>query len=189
VSKKASARRIFVGVNDNEGDAMSSKRLARTYTRFVACTATSWTATEFSRVCEHSHDEITRWLASSRAQPAQLWSQAAPLIRGRRGWLIADDCVISKAHGRHIELADWHYSSTIGKPVWGMCVVVLVWTDGRVRIPIDYRIFTKSGPNKHKLLRSMLTSAKKRGIKPDFVVFDSWYASVETLLFITRELG
>ena len=47
----------------------------------------------------------------------------------------------------------------------------------------------KGGPDKHTLFREMLKAAKKRGLTPDFVAFDGWYAATKTMRMIREELG
>ena len=40
------------------------------------------------------------------------------------------------------------WSSSVGKPVWGMQVVLLVGTDGKWKGPMGIRIWRKGGPSK-----------------------------------------
>lgn len=53
---------------------------------------------------------------------------------------------------------------------------------------MDYRIYNKSsdGLTKNDHFRDMLQIASKRGFKPEFILFDSWYASLENLKFIRK---
>ena len=68
----------------------------------------------------------------------------------------------------------------------GINLITLLWTDGERYIPVDYRIYNKlaDGLTKNDHFRAMLLTAAERGFKPEFVLFDSWYASLENLTFI-----
>jgi hypothetical protein len=46
--------------------------------------------------------------------------------------------------------------STIGIKVW-TSVVLLVWTDGQLRIPIGFRVWKKGGPCKFELALELLS--------------------------------
>ncbi len=74
--------------------------------------------------------------------------------------------------------AAWVWSSTERKTVFGVSVVVLVWSDGHVRIPMGYRVWRKGGPSKDELALELLSYARNRlRCKPQWVLFDSWYPS------------
>ena len=57
-------------------------------------------------------------------------------------------------------------------------------------VPIDYRVYDKETDSKTKNvhLGDMLSSARSRGITPDFVVVDTWYSSLDNLKSI-RSFG
>jgi hypothetical protein len=40
----------------------------------------------------------------------------------------------------------WAFSSQERKPVYGFSLVLLIWTDGSVRIPLGIRLWHKGGP-------------------------------------------
>jgi len=62
----------------------------------------------------------------------------------------------------------------------------MLWTDDERHIPVDCRIYNKikDGLTKNDHFRSMLQTACQRGFQPEFVLFDSWYASLENLKLI-----
>jgi hypothetical protein len=67
--------------------------------------------------------------------------------------------------------------------------VLLVWTDGQVRIPLAFRLWHKGGPSKFALALELLSYARNRlRCKPQFVLFDSWYPS-KPLLKRIRDYG
>ena len=61
-------------------------------------------------------------------------------------------------------------------------MITLLWTDGDRKIPCDYRIYSKAdGKTKHEHFWEMLLMAYGRGFSPKYVLFDTWYASLENL--------
>jgi DDE family transposase len=68
-------------------------------------------------------------------------------------------------------------------------VVLLVWTDGPVRIPLAFRVWQKGGASTYDLALELLSYARNRlRCKPAFVLFDSWYPS-QKLLKRIRDYG
>jgi hypothetical protein len=56
-----------------------------------------------------------------------------------------------------------------------------LWTDGDRYIRCDYRFYDKptDGSTKNDHFRKMLETAKERGFAPEYVLFDSWYGSLD----------
>jgi putative transposase len=73
------------------------------------------------------------------------------------------------------------WSSSIGKPVWGMQVVLLLGTDGKWKVPVGIRLWRSGGPSKVELAIGLLSQARRRGLRPAYVLFDSWYAAGQIL--------
>ena len=68
--------------------------------------------------------------------------------------------------------------SSKGKAVYGYSIVLLIWTDGTKRIILGERIYKKGGATKIQLALEMLSYARNRlKLKPQYVLFDSWYGS------------
>jgi putative transposase len=73
--------------------------------------------------------------------------------------------------------------------VYGFSVVLLMWTDGRVRIPLGLRRWHKGGPSKSALALERLSYARNRvHCRPEYVLFDAWYPS-KALLQRLRDYG
>jgi hypothetical protein len=64
------------------------------------------------------------------------------------GYLIIDDTVIEKPFSKAMEGLSWVYDSSKKKAVWGYSIVLLIWTDGFIRIPLAFRRWQKGGPSK-----------------------------------------
>ena len=71
-----------------------------------------------------------------------------------RGDLIIDEMVIPKPFATAIEGLAWVVSSQEHKPVYGLCLVLLVWTDGPLRLPLGMRLWRQGGPSKYELARA-----------------------------------
>ena len=65
--------------------------------------------------------------------------------------------------------------------VLGINLISMIWTDGRAIIPTDFRVYDKPIRGKNEHFRDMLDSADARGFRPECVLFDSWYSSLDNL--------
>ena len=86
------------------------------------------------------------------------------------------------------EAVSWVWSATHGRVLRGHQVVLLVWTDGRMRVPVGMRLWRRGGDSKVELAAQLLREAQRRGIKPKYVLFASWYAGA-ALLHLLENLG
>lgn len=157
------------------------------YIDFLVASPGPATCTEAARVQPHSsfapaHDSYNRLLNQLEPDPEELWQEVEPLVEKARGVLVIDDSTLDKRRARHIGLVTRHWSGKHHKPVCGINLITLLWTDGDRKIPVDYRIYSKTdGRTKHDHFWEMLLMAKGRGFAPRYVLFDCWYASLENL--------
>ena len=155
------------------------------YIDFLVATPGPATCTEAARVQPRSpfapaHDSFNRLLNRLEPDPEELWAEAEPLVEKARGALIIDDSTLDKRRSRHIGLVTRHWSGKEKKVVRGINLITLLWSDGDRRIPCDYRLFSKAdGKTKHDHFWEMLLMAEGRGFAPKYVLFDTWYASLE----------
>lgn len=127
-----------------------------------------------------AHDRLYRVLYLSFPYSRRLWEWIAANIVSANGYLIIDDTTWQR-FGKKLEGASFVWDSSIGKRVFGMQVVLLIWTDGKHRVPLGLRIWQKGGRSKLKLAEDLCREAQRRGINPLFVLFDSWYSGSELL--------
>ena len=84
------------------------------------------------------------------------------------------------------------YSGNVHDVIPGIGLVNLIWkyVECEEFIPVDYRIYAKEndGKTKNTHLCEMLSLAKKRGLNPQAVLFDTWYSSLKNLKAV-REHG
>jgi hypothetical protein len=125
-----------------------------------------------------SHDRLTRMLQADWSGQTLLESACGMLFVWERGYLVLDDTVIPKPYATAMEGLAWVFSSTERRPVYGLSLVLLVWTDGTLRIPLSMRLWRKGGPSKHELALELLSYARNRlRCHHEYVLFDAWYPS------------
>ena len=136
-----------------------------------------------------SHDRLTRMLQADWSGHILLESACRMLFVWERGSLLLDDTVIAKPFATAMESLAWVFSSQERRPVYGFSLVLLVWTDGTLRIPLGVRLWRKGGPSKYKLALELLSYARNRlHCRPAYVIFDAWYPS-KALLKRIRDYG
>jgi hypothetical protein len=86
-----------------------------------------------------------------------------------------DDTVVDTSYAPLVGEAAWGWSSQDSKVLFGVSVVLLIWSAGQVRIPLACRCGHKGGPSKFALALELLSYARNRlRCKPQFVLFASW---------------
>lgn len=132
-----------------------------------------------------AHDRLYRVLYMSFPYSRRMWEWIASTLVRSDGYLIIDDTTWQR-FGKKLEGASFVWDSSLGKSVFGMQVVLLIWTDGKWRIPIGLRIWQKGGKSKLKLAEEMLREARRREITPMYVLFDSWYSGASLLNLLSQ---
>lgn len=125
-------------------------------------------------VCAHvSHDRLQRMLYYRFAWSRRLWDLFASSMVREGGYLIIDDTAWAR-WAQHPEAVSWVWSSTHGRVLRGHQVVLLIWTNGVVRVPLGIRLWRRGGYSKVELAAQLLREAERRGMRPEYVLFDSW---------------
>jgi hypothetical protein len=136
-----------------------------------------------------SHDRLTRMLTSRWSGQILLDVALRTLFTVAGGYLIIEDTVVAKPYARRLGEAAWVWSNKDKKVLFGVSVVLLVWTDGQVRLPVGYRGWHQGGPSKYALALDLLSYARNRlKCRPQWVLFDAWYPS-KALLKRLRDYG
>ena len=158
------------------------------YIQFLIATPKVCSATEAARAQPDgervaAHDAFTRLLHRLEPDAQTLWKEAAPQVERQGGVLVVDDSTLDKPYAKHIELVQRHWSGKHHAVVEGINLITLLWSEGDRHVPLDYRIYDKSGDalTKNDHFRALLETAHMRGFMPECVVFDSWYSSLENL--------
>ena len=172
------------------GMARQKQMTAEDYIQWLIASPKDATMTEASRCSPKaaSHDSYRRLLLDSRPSSTALWEEVEGEVSRETGLLVLDDSTLDKPYGPKIELVTQHWSGKHRRVVQGINLTTLLWTDGEVAIPIDYRIYDKArdGKTKNDHLADMLEQAHKRGFQPEMVIFDSWYGSMANLKLVRR---
>lgn len=98
-----------------------------------------------------SHDRWTRMLQGDGSGQTLLEVAFRSLFVWTQGSLMIDDTVIPKPFATAIEGLAWVFSSQERKPVYGLSLVLLGWTNGTRRIPLGMRLWRPGGPSKSAL--------------------------------------
>lgn len=134
-----------------------------------------------------SHDALHRLLYARLPWSRRLWDSFACALVREGGYLVIDDTCWQR-WALKSEAVSWVWSATAGRTVRGMQVVLLIWTDGRWKVPLGLRLWRKGGESKVALAEQLLREAGRRGMRPSGVLFDSWYAA-SSLLNLLEGLG
>jgi hypothetical protein len=88
------------------------------------------------------------------------------------------DPVVPTPFATALEGLAWVCSSQQGKPVYGCAVIVLLWTAGRVRLPLGLRRWHKGGPATLAFAVEWRSYARhRRHGRPADGLFDAWSAA------------
>lgn len=158
------------------------------YIHFLIAAQRVFTCTEAARCSPEennppAHDAFTRLLQRQPPDTAALWQEAKAFVKLRKGLLILDDTTLDKPYARDMDLVSYHWSGKHQRVVRGIALMTLLWTEGQALIPCDFRVYDKpqDGKSKNDHFQTMLQKAKERGFQPEYVLMDSWYASLENL--------
>lgn len=137
-----------------------------------------------------AHDAFTRLLHRQPPDTEALWQEVAPLVQKTQGVVVLDDTTLDKPYARQMPLVTRHWSGLHRRVVLGINLLTLLWSDGQALLPCDCRLYDKplGGLTKNQHFRALLQAAHHRGFAPRYVLFDSWYSSLENLKCI-RSLG
>lgn len=182
------------------------------YIEFLLAAQTAFGCVEASksqpeRLKSCAHDAYTRLLTRRPLDPEALWNEAqtvggAALLDG--GLLVLDDTTLDKPYAKNIELVSRHWSGKHHRVVSGINLLSLVWTQFQTGtgtnssamapvIPLDFRVYDVNADangqhfTKNDHFRALVRAAKARGLKPQYVAFDSWYAGLENLKHLGKE--
>lgn len=149
------------------------------HTRMSCCSLAS--------LMQMAHDQLYRLLYADFPYSRRLWEWFAKQLVGADGYLIIDDTAWQRFTKR-AEAVSFVWDSQIGKVVFGMNVVLVIWTNGKRKVPIGMRIWEKGKRSKIELACELFIQAWRDGVKPVYVLFDSWY-SCNKLLNLLDSFG
>jgi len=153
-----------------------------------------------------SHDTLRRALLDETWRPRTLmtvlvqclapffgtWMGLGP------GYLILDDVLLPKPFSRVMESAYYLHDYVRGRKSWCICLVVLVWSNGVVTVPLGFALWHQKGSpylaaqnqayrTKRELAQELIQRVLDAQVPFDYITFDSWYAARSFLQWLHRE--
>lgn len=170
------------------------------YTDYLISSVTYTTATGLASVLSIQHDKITRALSKGNYDSKFLWKYVKPYLHevttsNDPVFLSFDDSVEEKRYSKENELICWHFDHTINRAVKGVNFLSAFVESGGMRLPCavefvkkdKWELNNKTGKQKrvasktkNELFREMIGECSDR-FRFDYVLTDSWYASVENM--------
>lgn len=112
-------------------------------------------------------------------------------------YLILDDVIIDKKYSKKIGGSYWDFDYVNNKSIKCIRLVVLLWTDSIIKIPVGVSVWHKSNSKylkeknqryrtKNELARILVYKVIRKGLRFDYLTFDSWYSGIDNLRFFDR---
>ena len=178
------------------------------YTDYLISSFGPATATGLSQLVdgEVSHDQVTRFLASSLKTSADLWRIVKPMIRqlqSPEGVLIFDDSIEEKPYTDENDLICWHWDHSKERYVKGINFLTAFYVTEQVGLPVAFDLVTKteaymdtrSGKQKRRSqltknarYRMLLQICVHNQLQFRYVLNDSWYSASDNMTFIHGDL-
>lgn len=185
---------------------MKQQQMFDLYSDYLLASFGATTATGLSQVLEGeiSHDQVSRHLAGKKKTAADLWLTVKPFVRqvqSEAGGLIIDDSIEEKPYTDENDLVCWHYDHSKAALVKGINFLTALYASQGVSLPVGFHLIAKtekyldpktqkekrrSPMSKNELCRELIKQAGANHIPFRFVVFDTWFASAENMVFIKR---
>jgi DDE superfamily endonuclease len=180
--------------------------LAEIYSDYLIASFGLTTATGLSQLLdgEISHDKITRFLSGKVKTSQDLWLFVKPLIReieSDAACLIIDDSIEEKPYTDENDIICWHYDHSKQMNVKGINFLNCLYQTNEVALPIGFDLVKKTEKyldpkdgkekrrsliSKNELAQNQIGYALKNKVRFRFVLFDTWFSSVENMKFILK---
>ena len=135
-----------------------------------------------------AHDTVYRVLTEEKLCFSMLAIQKLKALGGLKGgYLILDDSFVFRYASGELKLKKLK-DSAHNRYAHGFNVVLLIWTNGTIRIPVGFRLFLAQPGEASKicLALELLEEARMIGLQPKYVLFDSWYSSESILNWVDQ---
>lgn len=141
------------------------------------------TTTHMAKIVEKSHDFLTRSL-KQKIEWKFIFLELLKTSDLSEGSFVIDESEIDKSFSKLIQGTGWLYSHLKSGFIFGIQIVLICWTNGKIKIPIAWKIYKKGGKTKTELAIELLDYALKIFPNVRSVLFDSFYSSEKILKFI-----
>jgi DDE superfamily endonuclease len=162
------------------------------------------TATGLSELLEGevSHDQVTRYLAGTKKTASELWRTVKAFVRdvqAEAGVLILDDSIEEKPYTDENDSVCWHSDHSKDRLLKGINFLTTLYSSQGVSVPVGFHLVAKtetyldpktqkekrrSPVSKNTVGQELIKQAVRTRISFRFVLFDGWFASAETRVFI-----
>ncbi len=186
---------------------MKAQRLADLYSDYLLASFGATTAMGLSELLEGevSHDQVTRYLAGPKKTASDLWRTVKPFVRdvqSEAGGLIIDDSIAEKPYTDENDIVCWHYDHSKDRLLKGINFLTALYSSQGVSVPVGFHLVAKteqytdpktqrekrrSPVSKNEACHELIKQAVRNRIPFRFVLFDVWFASAETMVFIKHK--
>jgi hypothetical protein len=185
---------------------MQAQRIADLYSDYLLASFGATTATGLSELLEGeiSHDQVTRYLAGTKKTASDLWWTVKCFVRDvqtEAGLLILDDSIEEKPYTDENDIVGWHYDHSKDRMLKGINFLTALYSSQGVSVPVGFHLVAKtekytdpktqkekrrSPVSKNTVGQALIKQAVRNRIPFRFVLFDVWFASAETMVFIKQ---
>src|SRR5512138_596650 len=186
---------------------MKAQPIADLYSDYLLASFGATTATGLSELLEGevSHDQVTRYLAGTKKTATDLWRTVKPFIRevqSEAGVLIIDDSIEEKPYTDENDIVCWHYDHSKDRMLKGINFLTALYSSQGVSVPVGFHLVAKtetyvdpktqkekrrSPVSKNTVGQELIKQAVRNRLPFRFVLFDVWFASAETMVFIKHQ--
>jgi hypothetical protein len=186
---------------------MKAQRIADLYSDYLLASFGATTARGLSELLEGevSHDQVTRYLAGPQTTASDLWRTVKPFVRdvqSEAGVLIIDDSIAEKPYTDENDIVCWHYDHSKDRMLKGINFLTALYSSQGVSVPVGFHLVAKtetyvdpktqkekrrSSVSKNEVCQELINQAVTNRIPFRFVLFDGWFASAETMVFIQHQ--
>jgi hypothetical protein len=186
---------------------MKAHPIADLYSDYLLASFGATTATGLSELLEGevSHDQVTRYLAGTQKTAPELWQTVKPFVRevqAEAGVLSIDDSIEEKPYTDENDLVCWHYDHSKDRLLKGLNFLTALYSSQGVNLPVGFHLVAKtetytdpktqqekrrSPVSKNTGCQELIKQAVTNRIPFRFVLFDVWFASADTMVFIKQQ--
>jgi hypothetical protein len=186
---------------------MQAQRIADLYSDYLLASFGATTATGLSELLEGeiSHDQVTRYLAGPKKTARDLWQTVKAVVRdvqSEAGVLIIDDSIEEKPYTDANDIVCWHYDHSKDRMLKGINFLTALYSSQGVSVPVGFHLVAKtekytdaktqkekrrSPVSKNEVCHELIKQAVRNRIPFRCVLFDVWFASAETMIFIKHQ--
>jgi DDE superfamily endonuclease len=185
---------------------MKAQQIADLYSDYLLASFGATTATGLSDLLEGevSHDQVTRYLAGTQKTATDLWRTVKAFVRevqAEAGVLSIDDSIEEKPYTEENDIVCWPYDHSTDRMLKGINFLTVLYSSQGVSVPVSFHLVAKtekyidsktqkekrrSSVSKNTVCQELSRQAVRNRIPFRCVLFDVWFASAETLVFIKQ---